>query len=263
MSDQEWLSRTSLLMGNEKLMRLSRSHVAVIGLGGVGAYAAEQICRAGVGKMTIVDGDVVQSSNRNRQLPALCSTEGSYKADIIASRIRDINPDIHLTVVRDYLKEEKITKLLDQGFDFVIDAIDTLGPKVHLVVETLKRNISLVSSMGAGGKMDPTMVRVEDVSKSHHCRLAYYIRKRLHRLGIHTGFQVVYSPEPVNPSAIRETFTDPNKRSVVGTISYLPAIFGCYCASVAIRELIRDVREPRFTAYNELINHPSPDHIKT
>jgi len=240
MLEEEWLSRTSLLMGDEKLTRLRRSHVAVIGLGGVGAYAAEQICRAGVGTMTIVDGDVVQPSNRNRQLPALCSTEGMYKADIVGNRLRDINPGIRLNVVKDYLKDEKITNLLDQGFDYVVDAIDTLGPKVHLIVETLKRNIGLISSMGAGGKMDPSMVRVDDISQSRNCRLAFYIRKRLHRLGIYSGFQVVYSPEPVDPSAVRETANDPNKRSVVGTISYLPAIFGCYCAAAAVRGLIGD-----------------------
>lgn len=227
-------------MGDEKVSRLRQSHVLVVGLGGVGAYAAEQICRAGVGAMTIVDGDVVQSSNRNRQLPALSSTEGLYKADIVGARLRDINPDLRLTVVKDYLKEEKITNLLDQGFDFVVDAIDTLGPKVHLIMECLGKNLKLVSSMGAGGKMDPEKVRIDDISKSYNCRLAFYIRKRLHRLGIRTGFQVVYSPEPVDASSVRETLTDPNKRSVVGTVSYMPAIFGCYCGSVVIRELMAE-----------------------
>ncbi len=240
MSNQDWLSRTHLLLGTDKINRLKNSHVLIVGVGGVGAYAAEQVCRAGVGAISLVDGDTVHPSNRNRQLLALLTTEGMNKTQVMGDRLLDINPELHLTTIQQYAKDESIQNILEKPYDFVIDAIDSLGPKVHLIHECVKRNMRLVSSMGAGGKIDPLQVKVSDISKSYNCRLAYYIRKRLHRMGIHSGFPVVYSPEPVNPEAIIATDDIPNKKSLVGTISYLPAIFGCYCASVAIRGIITE-----------------------
>ncbi len=236
-----WLERTQLLLGDEKLARLRSARVLVVGLGGVGAYAAEMLCRAGVGSMTIVDADDVAESNINRQLVALHSTVGRPKAEILAERLRDINPDIELTVVQRYIRDEETGALLDSAqFDFVVDAIDTLSPKANLIKECIDRSLRVVSSMGAGAKTDPTLVEIKDISKSHHCPLAHMLRKRLHKMGIRKGFNVVFSPEPVREGAMiicEET----NKKSNVGTISYMPAIFGCACASVVVREILGEM----------------------
>lgn len=235
-----WLERTELLFGVDKLQKLKSAHVLVVGLGGVGAYAAEQLCRAGIGNMTIVDGDVVESSNRNRQLPALISNTGKPKAEIMAARFRDINPEINLTVVNDFIRDEKTTELLNsQPFDYVVDAIDTLSPKVFLVYHALQLGLKVVSSMGAGGKTDPTQLRIDDISKSHHCKLARMMRKRLSRMGVKKGVKVVYSPEEISEDAVREE-DGQNKKSTVGTISYMPPVFGCFIASVVIRDLVSD-----------------------
>lgn len=232
-----WYERTELLLGPERYSRLKAANVLVVGLGGVGAYAAEMICRAGVGRMTIVDGDVVEESNRNRQLPALISNCGKPKAEVLAERFRDINPELQLTVLNEYLRDERTVELLgSQSFDYVVDAIDTLSPKVFLIYHALQKGYRVVSSMGAGGKTDPAQVAVADISKSHDCKLARMVRKRLHRLGVRNGVKVVFSPEEVPAEAIRlEQST--NKLSTVGTISYLPPVFGCFIASVVLRDL--------------------------
>lgn len=235
-----WTERTELLLGEDNIKKLNESHVLVVGLGGVGAYAAEMICRAGVGTMTIVDADVVSESNINRQLIALHTTIGKSKAEIMAQRLKDINPTINLSVVHQYLKDEKVEEVLDSAhFDFVVDAIDTLSPKVALILESLKRGYPLVSSMGAGAKTDPARVEITEIEKSHHCPLAFALRKRLHRAGIRTGFKAVFSPEEVREGSMIRV-EEQNKKSNVGTISYMPTIFGCYCASVAIRQLINE-----------------------
>ena len=172
-------------MGDEKMERLRQAHVLVVGLGGVGAYAAEMICRAGVGRMTIVDADMVQPTNLNRQLPALHSTLGMSKAEILEKRFRDINPEIGLTVLPVFLKDENIPELLDAAsYDFVVDAIDTLSPKCHLIAEAMKRHIKIVSSMGAGAKSDITQVRFADIWDTYHCGLSKAVRKRLQKMGI-------------------------------------------------------------------------------
>jgi tRNA A37 threonylcarbamoyladenosine dehydratase len=227
-----------LLLGDEKLERLQQSHVLVAGLGGVGAFAAEQLCRAGVGKLTIVDGDSVTPSNRNRQLLALASTQGQRKSQLMAMRLRDINPDVELVVVDEFLKNQRISELLSHPYDYVIDAIDTLSPKVFFILAALRSNRPLVSSMGAGGKLNPAMITVDDISRTSGCKLAFYIRKRLQKFGVKDGFQAVFSPETVEKSAVKPVDDEPNKKSTVGTISYMPAMFGCYCASVALRRLI-------------------------
>jgi tRNA threonylcarbamoyladenosine dehydratase len=240
MSIANWMERTQVLLGDKKLLRLVQSHVLVVGLGGVGAYAAEQIVRAGVGEMTIVDGDVVQPSNRNRQLPALVSTLRQSKAEVMAKRLLDINPDLKLHVVGSFLKDEAIPQLLSNRFDYVVDAIDTLSPKVYLIMTALEKGYRLVSSMGAGGKLDPSKIAVADISKSYNCNLARMIRKRLSKFGIKKGFDVVFSTELVPREVIIETEGEQNKKSTVGTMSYLPAVFGCFLASVVIRNLIND-----------------------
>ncbi|MBT3382336.1 MAG: tRNA threonylcarbamoyladenosine dehydratase [Prolixibacteraceae bacterium] len=235
----DWLVRTELLLGEEKLNRLKKSNILVVGLGGVGAYAAEQLCRSGVGKMTIVDSDVVENSNRNRQLSALISTMNKPKADVLAQRFLDINPELKLIVVKDYIHDEEILELLkSQPFDYVVDAIDTLTPKIFLIQHALQLELKVVSSMGAGGKLDPSCIRVSDISKSYNCKLARMLRKRLGKFDIKTGVQVVFSTEKVNEKAVRLE-EGQNKKSTVGTISYMPAIFGCFLSSVVIQDLIQ------------------------
>ena len=233
----DWLSRTELLVGKEKLARLASSNILVVGLGGVGAYAAEMICRAGAGRMTIVDGDIIQPSNLNRQLPSLNSTLGKAKAEAMGSRLLDINPDLKLTMIQEFIRDERMAGIVDGGYDYVVDAIDTLSPKVFLIYHSVQKGLPVVSSMGAGGKMDPTRIRITDISGTYNCRLARNLRKRLHRLGIREGFKAVFSPEVVPGESIIVTEGEQNKASNVGTISYMPAAFGCACASVVIRDL--------------------------
>ena len=237
---KEWMQRTELLLGSDRIERLRNARVLVVGLGGVGAYAAEAIARAGVGTMTIADADAVSESNINRQLPALHSTVGEPKAEVMARRLLDINPGLRLTVVRRYIRDEETETLLDEGFDYVVDAIDTLSPKAGLIRSCLERDIPVVSSMGAGAKTDPTRVRIEDIARSHHCPLAHMLRKRLHKMGIRTGFYVVFSDEPVREGSMM-LCEETNKKSNVGTISYIPALFGIGCASVVIRDLIGEL----------------------
>ncbi len=238
-----WLERTELLLGAEKLEILKKAHVLVVGLGGVGAYAAEMIARAGVGRMTVADADVVSPSNINRQLIALHSTVGRSKAELVAERLRDINPDIELTVINDYIKDEATYTLLDAArYDYVVDAIDTLSPKMALIIAALERGYPLVSSMGAGAKTDPTKLEIADIGKTHHCPLAHMLRKRLHKAGIRSGFHAIFSPEPIREGAMI-LCEEQNKKSNVGTISYTPAMFGIGCASVVIRGLIGEMEQ--------------------
>ena len=237
----EWLERTTLLLGDEKLKNLQNANVLVVGLGGVGAYAAEMIARSGVGRMTIADADTVSPTNINRQLIALHSTIGREKSELMAERLRDINPEIKLTVVNRFIKDDETDALLDSDkFDYVVDAIDTLSPKLALIKGCLDRNIPLVSSMGAGAKTDPTKMEICDIAKTHHCPLAHMLRKRLHKIGIRTGFRAVFSPEPVREGAMILS-EEQNKQSNTGTISYIPALFGIGCASVVIRGLIDEL----------------------
>ncbi|WP_163713936.1 tRNA threonylcarbamoyladenosine dehydratase [Mangrovibacterium lignilyticum] len=235
---KNWQERTLLMLGEEGLEKLTNAHVLVVGLGGVGAYAAEQICRAGVGKMTIVDGDVVEATNRNRQLPALISNDGKPKAEIMGARFRDINRKIEVNVINEYLKDERMIEILEaDNYDYVVDAIDTLAPKTFLIYHSLQRNIPIVSSMGAGGKFDPSLIQSCDISKSYNCKLARVLRKRLTKLGVKKGVQVVFSPEEVEKARVREE-EGRNKKSAVGTISYMPPLFGCHIASVVLRNLL-------------------------
>ncbi len=236
--DLSWQQRTALLLGDEKMERLRKAHVLVVGLGGVGAYAAEMICRAGVGRMTIVDADTVQPTNINRQLPALHSTLGQPKAEVLACRFRDINPDIQLTVIPAFLKDENIPQLLDAAaYDFVVDAIDTLAPKCHLIAEAMKRRLHIVSSMGAGAKSDITQIRFADLWDTYHCGLSKAVRKRLQKMGIRRKLPVVFSTEQADPKAVLLTDDEMNKKSTCGTVSYMPAVFGCYLAEYVIKRL--------------------------
>lgn len=235
---KEWQQRTELLLGNEKMQRLRNSHVLVVGVGGVGAYAAEMICRAGVGRMTIVDADTVQPSNINRQLPAVHSAIGRPKAEVLAERFKDINPELELTVLPVYLKDEAIPELLDNNkFDFIVDAIDTIAPKCYLIYNALQRNIKIVSSMGAGAKKDITQVRFADLWETYHCGLSKAVRKRLQKIGMKKKLPVVFSTEQADPNAVLLVDNEKNKKSTTGTISYMPAVFGCYLAEYVLRKL--------------------------
>lgn len=240
-----WLERTELLLGEQGLERLRDRHVLIVGLGGVGAFAAEAICRSGVGRLTIADGDVIQPSNINRQLIALHSTVGMRKAEVVGKRLMDINPSLQLRFIDEYLRDERLKELVAEPYDFVVDAIDTLSPKVFLIMDAVRSGHRIVSSMGAGGKMDPSKIQVADISKSHSCRLAYMVRKRLHRQGIRSGINVVFSPEEVDRESILHTPGETNKLTTVGTISYMPALFGLTVASVVIRQLIEPLDDSR------------------
>lgn len=240
MTDLSWLSRTELLIGKDKLDKLQSSHVLVVGMGGVGSFAAEFICRAGVGEMTIVDGDVVDPSNRNRQLPALATTHGQSKADIMGARLLDINPDLKLHIRHEFITPDTAAELLNTHYDYIVDAIDSLTPKIHLIRAAKARKMKIISSMGAGGKMDPTHLKVVDISKTYNCPFAQFIRIRLRKHGISRGVKVVFSPEVVNKDSLMYTDGSNYKKSAYGTISYLPAAFGGVCASVVIRNLIHD-----------------------
>lgn len=235
---ENWQQRTQLLLGDEKMERLRSAHVLVVGLGGVGAYAAEMLCRAGVGRMTIVDADMVQPTNINRQLPALHSTQGMKKVEVLETRYKDINPVLDLRVLPIFLKDENIPELLDaESYDFVVDAIDTLAPKCHLIAEALKRHIKIISSMGAGAKSDITQVRFADIGDTYHCGLSKAVRKRLQKMGIKRKLPVVFSTEQADSNAVLLTEDEMNKKSTCGTVSYMPAVFGCYLAEYVIKKL--------------------------
>lgn len=235
---EDWKQRTRLLLGEEKSERLRQAHVLVVGVGGVGAYAAEMLCRAGVGRLTLVDADTVQPTNINRQLPALHSTLGQPKVEVLAARFRDINPEVELIVLPVFLKDENIPQLLDAArYDFVVDAIDTLSPKCHLIAEALRRRIKIVSSMGAGAKSDITQIRFADIWDTYHCGLSKAVRKRLQKMGIRHKLPVVFSTEQADPKAVLLTDDEQNKKSTCGTVSYMPAVFGCYLAEYVIRRL--------------------------
>lgn len=235
---QEWKSRTALLLGEDRMNYLSGCHVLVVGLGGVGAYAAEQLCRAGIGKMTIVDADTVNESNLNRQLPALRSTIGRPKAEVVAQRLLDINPELELTVHNEFIRDERTEAILDEtNYQFVVDAIDSLSPKVFLLYHALRHQIPVVSSMGAGAKTDPSQVRIADISKTQNCALAKAVRKRLRTLGVNKGIAAVFSTEMANPDAVIEVDDEQCKRTTTGTISYMPALFGCFLSAHVLRNI--------------------------
>ena len=234
----DWQNRTALLLGEENLNRLRAAHVFIAGLGGVGGIAAELICRAGVGRMTIADGDLIEDSNRNRQLVALSGTAGKAKAEVLGERLLDINPELSLTVLNEYLRDDRLFEALGaEPYDCVLDAIDTLSPKFYLTLYCVEHGIPLVSCMGSGARLDPEAVRCADISETRNCTLARAMRKRLHRHGIYRGVTVIYSPEAPAGHAVIASEGLTNKRSVTGTISYMPAVFGCHCAAAVIRKL--------------------------
>lgn len=240
MNTENWQERTELLIGKEKINILKNAHVLVVGLGGVGAYAAENLCRAGIGELTIVDGDTLHPSNKNRQLIALESTMGEPKAYVVGKRLLDINPELKLTIIHEFVKDDKMIDIINKPYDYVVDAIDTLSPKVYLIYHSIKKGLKVVSSLGSGGRMNPSKVTIKDISKSYNCRLGFMLRKKLRKLGISKGFKVVFSEEKADESAVIVDEPGENKKSTIGTISYMPPIYGCFCASVVIRDIIEN-----------------------
>ncbi|KXH83544.1 tRNA threonylcarbamoyladenosine dehydratase [Chryseobacterium kwangjuense] len=238
--DKYWLERTELLIKEEGLEKLNKAKVLVVGLGGVGSFAAEFLARAGVGNMTIVDGDTVDITNINRQLPALHSTVGKHKVEVVAERLLDINPELQLVKINEFLNPERMDEVLDADqFDYILDCIDSVTPKLCLIRAAKRRKIKLVSSMGAGGKTDPSKVMVRDISKTQNCFLARQIRKRLKKEKINKGFRCVFSNELQQEESLKMTDGLNYKRSFYGTISYMPAIFGLYAASEVINYLVK------------------------
>ena len=236
---ENWQDRTALLIGLEKVKLLQDASVLIVGIGGVGAAAAEMLCRVGIGHMDIVDGDRIEATNLNRQLPALVPTLGRYKTEVVSERLANINPDLDLRSHPVYLRDDSIPELIDsRHFDCILDAIDTLTPKIQLAQAAVERGIPLIASMGAGARLDPEKITCADISKTFNCSLAKAYRHGLAKIGIRKGIQAVFSSEMPIRSAVREDFSGPHKRSTVGTISFMPAVFGCHCAAAAIRLLL-------------------------
>jgi len=232
--------RAEILIGHEGLQRLAGKHVFLAGLGGVGSWCAEMLARAGIGRLTLVDMDVVAASNINRQLPALLSTVGQRKADVMAARIRDINPDCQLTVLTDFLTPDNIPSLLPPDADFVIDCIDSLNCKVALIVAARERGLAVAASMGAGNKLDVTRVRVSDISTTEVDTLARIVRKRLRKRGVSNNVLCVWTDEPGAAPLPPETVSHGRARAVNGTISYMPPLFGLMLAGAVVKRLLQD-----------------------
>jgi tRNA A37 threonylcarbamoyladenosine dehydratase len=231
--------RTRILLTPGEQARLANAHVLVAGLGGVGSYCAEALARAGVGRLTIVDHDTVALSNINRQLPALLSTAGQSKAELMAARIRDIHPGCRLTVLREFLVPETVAEVVPDDTDFVVDCIDSLNCKVALVACSVQRGLHVASSMGAGNKLDPTRIRIADISRTCVCPLASVMRKRLRKRGIAKGVLTVFSDEPGRaPLPPQPVEGRGRARAVNGTISYMPPLFGLMLAGAVVQRLI-------------------------
>ncbi|MDF1589133.1 MAG: tRNA threonylcarbamoyladenosine dehydratase [Gammaproteobacteria bacterium] len=234
--------RTHILLGDQGIARLQNSHVFLAGIGGVGSFTAEALARMGVGQMTLVDHDVVSGSNTNRQLVALNSTVGMSKAEVMAERIRDINPDCHITIIKEFLTPDTIPDLLDHPYDAVIDAIDSMSSKTTLIETAWRNKQATFSSMGAGGKLDPTQVRTGDLLDTSICKLAKQLRGHLRRRGVGRGIQTVYSLESPLPPLPPEAVGRGRPRAVNGTVSYMPSIFGLTLAGMVINHIVGDAR---------------------
>lgn len=241
----KWLERSELLVKKEGLERLKAANVLVVGLGGVGSFAAEFLVRAGIGKMTIIDGDTLDITNINRQLPALHTTIGEPKAQVVGGRLLEINPELHLTVIEDFLQPEMMPELLaNHAYDYVLDCIDSLSPKLSLIVAAKRQKVRIISAMGAGGKMDPSKILVRDISKTKNCYLAKQVRKRLRSdYHIHKGVKCVFSTELQDECSLKMTDGTLFKKSFYGTISYIPAAFGLYAAAEVIQFIIKKNHE--------------------
>lgn len=235
----EWTERALLLFKEEGLEKLKNANILIVGVGGVGSFAAEFIARAGVGKITIVDGDVVDITNINRQLPALHSTVGLPKIDVVGDRLMDINPDLKLTKIKEFLSPERAFEIVTEEFDYVLDCIDSVTPKLNLIIAAKRKRVKIISSMGAGGKMEAAKVKVADISNTENCFLAKAIKKRLKEVKIDKGVKVVFSSEIQDEKSLKITDGKNYKKSFYGTNSYMPGLFGLYAAETVIRHLLK------------------------
>lgn len=235
-----WQERAELLFKKEGLENLKKSNVLVVGLGGVGSFAAEFIARAGVGKMTIVDGDTVDITNINRQLPALHSTVGQHKVDIVGDRLMDINPELELTRINEFLSPERTHEIVTPDFDYVLDCIDSVTPKINLILAAKRKKVKVISNMGAGGKYLASKVQVRDISKTDVCPLAKNVRKRLKKEGINKGVKAVFSTEVPDELSVKLTDGKNYKKSFYGTNSWMPGLFGLHTAETVIRHLLKN-----------------------
>lgn len=234
----EWTERAELLFKKEGLQNLRNAHVLVVGLGGVGSFAAEFLARAGVGTMTIVDGDVVDITNINRQLPALHSTVGQPKVDIVGDRLMDINPELNLIRVKEFLSPERAYEIVTKEYDYVLDCIDSITPKLNLIVGAKKKGVKIISNMGAGGKTTASKVVVKDIGKTDVCPLAKVVRKRLKKMGVSRGVKAVFSLEKPDEESVKRTDGSNFKKSFYGTNSYMPGLFGLHAAETVIKYLL-------------------------
>lgn len=240
-----WQERAELLFKTEGIEALENANVLIVGLGGVGSFAAEFITRAGVGNMTIVDGDTVDVTNINRQLPALHSTIGKSKAILMAERLMDINPELNLTTLEEFLSPERAYEIVSKDFDYVLDCIDSITPKLNLIVAAKRKHVKIISNMGAGGKMAASKIVVKDISKTEVCPLAKVIRKRLRKMGVNKGVKAVFSLEKTDESSLKMTNGANFKKSFYGTNSWIPCLFGLYSAETVIRYLLKTKVENR------------------
>jgi tRNA threonylcarbamoyladenosine dehydratase len=236
---EKWQERAGLLFKETGLEKLNKANVLVVGLGGVGSYAAEFLVRAGVGNITIVDGDIVDITNINRQLQALHSTIGLSKVELMKNRLLDINPNLNLTELQEFLSPERAYELVSNEYDYVLDCIDSVTPKLNLIVAAKRKKVKIISNMGAGGKYNASQVMVKDISKTEYCPLAKVIRKRLKKEGINKGLKVVFSPEVPDISSVKMTDGTNYKRSFYGTNSWMPCLFGLHAAETVVKHLIK------------------------
>lgn len=234
----KWQERAELLFKPEGLNNLKNANVLVVGVGGVGSFAAEFLARAGVGNLTIVDGDVVDITNINRQLPALHSTVGMTKIDVVGDRLMDINPELNLTRVKEFLSPERAFEIVEENYDYVLDCIDSVTPKLNLIIGSKRKRVKIISSMGAGGKMEAAKVKVADITNTVNCMFAKTIRRRLKEHKI-DKLKVVFSSEIQDESSLKMTDGSNYKKSFYGTNSYMPGLFGLYMAETVIRHLLK------------------------
>jgi len=234
----QWQERATLLFKEEGINKLQKANILVVGLGGVGSFAAEFLVRAGIGNLTIVDGDTVDITNINRQLPALHSTIGESKATVVGNRLMDINPELNLTKVQEFLSPERATEIITTDFDYVLDCIDSVTPKLNLIISAKRKKVKVISCMGAGGKFDSSKVRVRDIKDTKVCPLAKNIRKRLKLVKINKGVKTVFSIETPDATSIKTTDGKNYKKSFYGTNSWMPAQFGLHAAETVIRYLL-------------------------
>lgn len=232
--ENNFTTRTSFLVGDDGIEKLKNSNVIVFGVGGVGSFTVEALARAGVGKLTIVDFDDVDITNINRQIPALHSTVGKYKVDVMEERILDINPNINIKKIRNLYNKDTSSEILTERYDYVVDAIDMVSSKIHLIETCEEKGLKIISSMGMGNKLDPTKIVVTDIHKTSTCPLAKVMRKELRDRGI-KKLKVVYSTE--QPIELKKKVMN-GKKVTPGSVSFVPSVGGLVIASVIVNELL-------------------------